>query len=160
MTANPALHDTDFYAWTQDQAAKIRRSASIGGNLLIDWKNVAEEIEDMGRSERSTLKSLLRQTLFHLLKLEFSPAENPRPGWRSEVRAFRKSMTATLEDSPSLNPLIDEFADREYRNAVDLFLAEAQDFAEEIDAVPDERPYRSLELLDFDWFPENRHGLK
>ena len=58
MSRNSAAYDEDFYAWTQAQAQEIRRAGAERLNAPIDWENVAEEIESMGRSEsRSTAGS-------------------------------------------------------------------------------------------------------
>jgi len=42
-------HDVDFYTWTREQAARLRASPCDVSQLDLD--NLAEEIEDMGRSE-------------------------------------------------------------------------------------------------------------
>jgi len=44
----PDLYDLDFVQWSSSQADALRRRA---GNE-IDWENVAEEIESLGRSDR------------------------------------------------------------------------------------------------------------
>jgi hypothetical protein len=52
---NLTSHDHDFYAWTQEQAQLLRN----GQFNQIDFRNIAEEIEDMGRSEKRELESVL-----------------------------------------------------------------------------------------------------
>jgi len=48
----PSTYDADFYAWTREQARLIRK---VGKGALspdhLDWRNLAEEIEDWGRSQ-------------------------------------------------------------------------------------------------------------
>lgn len=80
-------HDTDFYRWTQDQAALLRALPRTSN--LLDIDNLAEEIEDMGRAEIKEISTLLRQTLVHLIKLAFAP----RGSLRSSLggRGFRIS---------------------------------------------------------------------
>ena len=46
-----SLHDQDFYTWALETARAIRERRFAG----IDWEAVAEELEDMGRSEASWL---------------------------------------------------------------------------------------------------------
>src|SRR5437868_15139225 len=77
------LYDRDFFLWTQEQAAALR--ALKDSNLPLDWENLAEEIESLGKSDRRQLSSQIRRILRHLLKLEVSPALDPRPGWRSTI---------------------------------------------------------------------------
>ena len=86
------LYDRDFLLWTKDQAAALRRAK--GANLPLDWENLAEEIESLGISQRTALRSQLRRILRHLFKLEASPRAEPRRGWKESVRGAR----AEIED--------------------------------------------------------------
>ncbi len=63
-------YEDDLFAWTQEQAALLRAHAVDG----IDWENLAEEIESMGRRDRRELKSRLRVILLHLLKWQAQPS--------------------------------------------------------------------------------------
>jgi hypothetical protein len=78
-------YDTDFYAWTQDQAAALRAQEL----KTLDWDNLAEEIESLGRSERYAIESHLQTLLTHLLKWRYDPATEPRRGWRITIRNAR-----------------------------------------------------------------------
>ena len=69
-------YDIDFYAWTQEQAAVLRAKES----KTLDWDNLAEEIESLGRSERLAIESHLQNLLTHLLKWRYDPATEPRRG--------------------------------------------------------------------------------
>lgn len=66
---NPTDYTTDFYAWTQEQA-KLLRNKEIKS---LDLQNIAEEIEDIGRSEKRQLESRLEVLIMHLLKWQFQP---------------------------------------------------------------------------------------
>jgi hypothetical protein len=101
MAADGGLYQLDFLAWTEAQASALR-SAARATNLPIDWENVAEEIETLGRSERRELASRLGTIIEHLLKLSCSPAGAPRPGWVETVIRTRFEITNILDDSPSL----------------------------------------------------------
>ena len=78
MSATKPLYDTDFLAWSREQAEALRAAARGGTNQPIDWENVAEEIESLGISQRSALSSQIRRIIRHFLKLEFSSAAAPR----------------------------------------------------------------------------------
>src|SRR5260370_33017588 len=56
-------YDDDFYAWTQYQA-EVLRSLKTRDNRF-DREHVAEEIEDLGKSERDTVRSGVRRILEH-----------------------------------------------------------------------------------------------
>ncbi|HET6468079.1 MAG TPA: DUF29 domain-containing protein, partial [Geminicoccaceae bacterium] len=84
-------HEADFYAWTQAQAAALRKLASLRPNVgaEIDWEHVAEELELMGTSERAEIESRLQVVLAHLLQLAYVTQPEPRHGWRRTVREQR-----------------------------------------------------------------------
>ena len=94
------LYETDFYAWTQAQAAALR----VGpGSNSIDYGRLAEEIEDLGGAQRNAVQSQVRNIIRHLLELEYSRAVDPRLHWKTEIVNFRDAaagqMTATLRRS-------------------------------------------------------------
>src|ERR1700739_4341982 len=99
------LYDRDFLLWTKEQATALRRATR--SNLPLDWENLAEEIESLGRSQRSELNSQIRRILRHLFKLEASPAVDPRGGWRATIRDARAEIEELLETSPSLRREVD-----------------------------------------------------
>ena len=79
------LYETDHYAWTQEQAALLRDMAARRVNSPLDLANLAEEVEDLGKGERDAVRSQVRRIIEHLLKLEFSPAAEPRGDWEDSV---------------------------------------------------------------------------
>src|SRR5215470_13471834 len=91
MPDGPRYED-DFYAWTQYQA-EVLRTMAVADNRF-DRENVAEEIEDLGRSERDAVRSQVRRIIEHLLKLAYSPAQQPRFDWMASIAEAR----ATLGD--------------------------------------------------------------
>jgi Domain of unknown function DUF29 len=50
-------YDTDFYRWTQTQAAALRAKDFA----TLDLENLAEEIESLGRSDRRAIVSHLER---------------------------------------------------------------------------------------------------
>jgi Domain of unknown function DUF29 len=117
MSAARDLYDRDFYAWTLDQAAKLRAwPAGIRPND-IDLDAIAEEIETLGRSDRCAVQSLLRQLLIHLTKLRLEDGVEARRGRIAEVREFRAQLETILDDSPSLAARIAELAAGEWLRA-------------------------------------------
>ena len=103
--ASERLYDTDFYAWTQDQARKLREVRDD----RLDAEHLAEEVADLGKSELRAVKAHLLQLFVHLLKAAFSPADRPRAGWRGEARQHRLLMcdafTPSMRDKIGLNEL-------------------------------------------------------
>ena len=101
MAVNPdALHDTDFYAWTRRQAQELRRLKELRLNVELDLDHVAEEIEDLGTSERDTCRSQVERILEHFLKLAFSPSPQPRRGWQRSIVEARSVLANKLSADP------------------------------------------------------------
>lgn len=62
----------------------------------------------MGRSERSALMSDIGTVIEHLLKVEASPALEPRAGWKETVIRTQSATEEMLEGNPSLRPTVDD----------------------------------------------------
>lgn len=153
------LYRRDFYAWTRQQAAALRRLADTRPNVGLDAENLIEEVEGLGRTERRAVTSQLRRLMAHLLKLEHSPRREPRRGWLLTVRDARAealdALTPTMRaeigaDLPSL------YADARYLAQQQLARHRETDAARHL---PSDCPYTLDQLLDRDWLPANRHGL-
>jgi hypothetical protein len=101
---NKPLYQDDIVLWSAEQARALREAAAAQLNLPIpiDWDNVAEEIESLGRSERSALRRHIGVIIEHLMKLEASAAQDSRRGWIDSVLRERGEIEALLDDSPSL----------------------------------------------------------
>jgi Domain of unknown function DUF29 len=103
MPVNAAqLYEKDFVRWTEQQAAALRDAASLSTILPLDWENLAEEIGSLGRSQKRELRSRIAVIIEHLIKLECSPAVDPRPGWMETIGRERSDVELLLDDSRSL----------------------------------------------------------
>ena len=102
-------YDTDLLTWSEHQALLLRRlAAGEQVNDQVDWSNIAEEIESLGKSDRRELRNRIATLLVHLLKLQTSPATGPRAGWYDTVLEQRQGIRSLLRDSPSLRPTISD----------------------------------------------------
>jgi hypothetical protein len=90
------LYEDDFYAWTQLQAKELRRFARTRPNLPLDLGHIAEEIADLGKNLRDSIRSWARHIIEHLLLLEYSPAQEPRRGWTAEIVNLRSEVEDRL----------------------------------------------------------------
>ena len=159
-TLAPAdLYEHDFYAWTQDQAARVRALGARNDGL--DVENVAEEIESLGKSQRSAVRNLLFQLITHLLKLRFHPDQRSRKHWRGEVMNFRQQLRREFKDSPSLRARRHEIATEAWEDVADDFPRRLE--ADDFDPNPailalsgaERRPFDlDTEVLNQDWFPD------
>jgi hypothetical protein len=153
MASTESLYEEDFYAWTQQQAALLRRLPSLGNEL--DLEHIAEEIEDLGRSDLRAAQSLCEHIIEHLLKLEYSGLADPADHWRDEIVEWRvqlekiltRSIVAKL-DLPGC-----------YRTALRLVRRLERDVPGLISRLPVECPYTFEQIVGAsgeDWFPSPR----
>src|SRR4051812_47516602 len=112
MPDGPRYED-DFYAWTQYQA-EVLRTLPTSDNRF-DREHLAEEIEDLGNSERDAVRSQIRRILICFLKLAYSPARDPRFDWRGSLIDARAVLGDKL--SPSLRRDIEARLTRLYAAA-------------------------------------------
>ena len=100
-------YDEDILLWSERQSALLRRR--VAGELVndaeLDWPNIAEEIEDLGRSQLQAVESLLRQALTHMLKAAAWPHCRDAPNWRADAIGFR--IDAASRYAPSMRQRID-----------------------------------------------------
>jgi Domain of unknown function DUF29 len=145
-----SLYEEDFYAWTQQQAELLRRLPLVGNEL--DLEHVAEEIEDLGRSDLRAAQSLCEHIIEHFLKLEYSGLEDPTDHWRDEIVEWRlqlekiltRSIVAKL-DLPGC-----------YRTAMRLVRRLERDVPGLMSRLPAECPYTLEQIVGAggeDWFP-------
>ncbi|UEM20473.1 DUF29 domain-containing protein [Skermanella mucosa] len=155
MTGQPASkpetkYETDYVAWTREQAEMLRSRRWDG----LDLDHLIEEIEDLGGSDLAAVESHLVRVVEHLLKLEHSPARNPRDGWEDSVDTHRALTERRIARSKSLVRRID--LDGIYRTARRLAAKSLQRHDGLDPAVlPTECPYTLDQILDPDWLPEN-----
>ena len=108
-----ALYESDFYAWTREQALALR--ARRPGANDIDYDRVAEEIQEMGSEVRHACESYVRLIIEHLFKLCSTRAVYPVEHWRSEVGTFRTNLDVRL--TPSITNMLRSDLDRLHEEA-------------------------------------------
>lgn len=148
-----SLYDEDFYAWTQQQAELLRRGPAAANRL--DYDLIAEEIEDLGRSELHACQSLCEHIIEHLLKIEHSGLTEPADHWRREITEWRVQLER--KRTRSIIAKLD-LPDR-YRVALKLLLYLEREMPGLMQRVPAECPYSLEQILgngDEDWFPTAR----
>ncbi len=112
---------------------------------------MAEEIEDLGRSEKRAIKSNLRVLLAHLLKYKYQPNKRSN-SWRATIREHRLRIKEAFRDSPSLKRYFDEVFDEYYHNARAIA---ADETGLEIATFNTQCSFSKVEVLDSDFSPES-----
>ena len=151
------LYESDFYAWTQAQAKELHRFARTRPNLPLDLAHLAEEIRDLGKSERDTVFSCAELIMQHFLLVEHSTASENRPHWLDEIDHFRTRMRRKLSPTPrrSLKRALEEV----YADARRTVARKMRRYGEDANAaaLPETCPY-TLEQIMGDWEPRMSSG--
>jgi Domain of unknown function DUF29 len=154
-----SLYQTDYYAWTRQQAAELRALAAARVNSTLDLENLAEEVESLGRSDLNTVRRQVQRIIEHLLKLEHSPSVQPRGDWGHSVRQARDQvedhMTASMRREVAAD--LAKLFERGRREAA--YGLDKHGEADAARALPSDCPYDLDQIVSQDWYPHNRHGL-
>lgn len=143
---SPTFYEMDYVRWIETTVEKLRQ----GDYQQVDWENLIDEIKDMARSERRSLKSNLIVVLLHLLKWQFQP-ERRSGSWAGRIVEHRRRIQDAIAESPSLQPYLEEIFAEAYRAAVKQASAETQ---LPIETFPQPCPYELTQVLDDDFLPE------
>ena len=100
-----SLYDHDVVLWSDAQAGLLRQVAAGRRPVGIDWENIVEEIESVGRSQVNAVESLLLQTLVHEFKIVLWPDTPYVEGWRNESLLYQAQ--AGQHFTPSMRQKID-----------------------------------------------------
>lgn len=141
-----SLHDQDFHAWLEEQSRLLKARRSAG----LDWDALAEELDSLGGSERSEIRSRLVVVLQHLLKWQYQP-DRRKTGWQASILEARDQLNERLKDSPSLRPYPASVLAKQYAIAR---LKAADETGLPLEALPSECPYAIAEILDERFYPE------
>ncbi len=152
-------YERDFYAWAMHQADLLRKIQASRRNLPLDFEHLIEEVEDLARRDLRAARSQLRRLVEQLLKLEHSPATQPRHQWRRSVRDARSELGDLLTPSltRALAPSLPELYGDARVNAADDPGQHGE--REAATALAQSCPYTLDQLTDKAWYPGNRHGL-
>ena len=139
-------YDADFYAWAQAQAAALRAKDWAA----LDLEHLAEEVEELRKTERRGVRSQLRLILSHLLKWVAQP-DKRTDSWRSTIANGRVLVQEDLEDIPSLARELPELLTWAYPRAR---RDAAKDTGLPLTTFPDPCPWPPEQVLREDFWPE------
>ncbi|MCJ2011461.1 DUF29 domain-containing protein [Methylobacterium sp. J-076] len=146
----PTLYDDDIVTWADEQVAALRALAARSDlSNAVDWENVIEEIESVGRSDIERVESALAQMLIHILKYASAPSAQSTRSWRTEVLLHHAAAEKTYRRS--MRQRIDW--DRLWARSIRLARAALDEFGDSLIAgLPDRLPFTPEELTapDFD----------
>ena len=141
-------YDTDVVAWSNEQAQLLR----AGKFNQLDLEHLAEEIEDVGKSEQRELANKMSVLLAHLLKWAFQPElRASSDSWRLTIKEQRKRIVARLAKTPSLQRSLTDvdWLDDAWVDAVSLARKETG-----IVIFPEVCPWPMDDVLTEGWLPQ------
>ncbi|AWK42099.1 DUF29 family protein [Photorhabdus laumondii subsp. laumondii] len=143
---NHTRYETDVVAWANEQAALLR----AGKFSEIDIANIAEEIEDVGKSEQRELASRMAVLIAHLLKWKYQPSHRGT-SWERTIKAQRKEILYGLKESPSLKTKLNDsdWVDVVWSKAVASAMNETG-----LDVFPDVCIWGMSQILSPEFYPD------
>jgi len=140
-----SLYDSDIALWAEQQAKLLRRRASNE----LDWQNVAEEIEDVGKSEQREIESRLAVLCTHLLRWRFQPKPRSR-SWAGSITEARNQIARVIRNSPSLQNHPARLLAEAYADGRRVAAAETG-----LQKLPAQCPWPVEQMLDHDFWPQS-----
>ena len=144
------LYETDFFLWVEEQARLLRRRAKTANNDELDYRNLAEEIESVGASQKREVRSRLALILQHLLKWLYQPDLRSR-SWEATLLVQRRDLVALFEDSPSLRPFAEGVLPAAFANG-----RQAAERETGLLGITETCPWVLDQVLDLDFLPFER----
>jgi hypothetical protein len=129
----------DYAGWIEDTALAIEE----GRFSEIDRAALADEVRDLGKSERRELKSALEVLIMHLLKARYQPEKKTR-SWQATINVQRKQVDEFLKESPSLRPELPRFVEAAYERAR---IKAADETGLELDVFPEVCEWTGAQVL-------------
>jgi hypothetical protein len=141
-------YEHDIVAWAKEQAYLLRS----GQLSVLDIEHLAEEIEDVGKSEQRELASRMAILLSHLLKWQYQP-ERRGSSWQRTIKEQRKAVLRRLKNTPSLKVSINdtEWLEDAWGDAVSITIHETG-----MDCFSEVCPWTIANILSEDWLPDEK----
>lgn len=130
------LIQADYLGWLNETITLLKQKNFD----KVDWENLIEEIESLGRSQKRELRNRLTTMLEHCLKLCYADYVQDYRGWQETIRCSQRELQELLADSPSLKQYWDQ-----------VFL---DCYATALETLRDNPDYQSFDFPDDCPFPQ------
>ena len=140
------LYEDNVIVWAEQQASLLR----AGRWSELDIDNIAEEIEDVGKSEKRELQSRLALLIAHLLKWAYQQGMRGH-SWVYTIREQRAAIQQDIVKGPGLTPLLTDPAwmRQTYRFAKVKAYEDTHNLI-----LPDDLPWTMEQILSTDFMPD------
>jgi hypothetical protein len=146
MTAT--AYDKDVILWSQEQARLLHAHRFAE----LDIEHLADEIEDVGKSEKRELASRMAVLMAHLLKWRVEP-KNRSPSWRVTINVQRKRIALAIKATPSLKAVTRD-PDWQEDMWLDALAHASRETGLTMDNLPDVCPWTMDQAADAEFWPE------
>jgi hypothetical protein len=145
MVALEQLYEKEYDRWLTETIELLKNRQFD----RVDYENLIEELEALGRSEKSAVKSLILQILIHLLLYEFWRTERERNSnhWAGEIITFRVQLEDKL--TTNLSKFLELELENIYQNA--RLIAEKKTGLKNLPIIC---PYSLTQIIEKQWFPD------
>ena len=111
-----SLYEQDYLLWIEDTVHKLQ-TRDIKG---LDFDNLIEEIESLGRSQKHELENRLGELFEHILKRTYVNMPDCYRGWVESIDKQRVSIKRLLKQAPSLKPYFSQVFDEVYKDTLKI----------------------------------------
>lgn len=148
MNTTHPKYEKDVYGWATHTAELLRKKKMSE----VDFDNIIEEMEALGRSEKHELINRLALVITHLLKWQYQSEKRTR-SWELTIKEQRRQVKIHFSDNPSLKAKLDEILENAYFIA--RLKAEKETSIDE-SSFPEECPYTFEEITSDVFYPDPR----
>lgn len=138
-------YEKDIVAWAMEQSVLLR----AGRLSAIDVERIADEIEDVARSERRELARRASTLLAHLLRWQHQPGRRCS-SWASMIKFHRRGIALALRAAPSLSVSLSDpdWLEGTWDDAVGKAIEETG-----LDGFPESCPWSMDQVLSVEFLP-------
>ena len=111
-----SLYEQDYLLWIEDTVHKLQ-TRDIKG---LDFDNLIEEIESLGRSQKHELENRLGELFEHILKRTYVNMPDCYRSWVESIDKQRVSIKRLLKQAPSLKPYFSQVFDEVYKDTLKI----------------------------------------
>jgi Domain of unknown function DUF29 len=141
----PTAYKTDVIAWANEQAAFLR----AGNFSALDIEHIADEVEDVGKSEQRELETRMSLLLAHLLKWQFQP-ERRGTSWQKTIKVQRDGVRLRIKRTPSLKATLKDMEWWQLAWGDAVYQADKETG---LNDFPESCPWTLEQILDPDFLP-------
>ena len=148
VKATRTPYDRDLILWSEEQARLLRARRFSE----LDLEHLADEIEDVGKSEKRELASRMAVLLAHLIKWKGQP-ENRTNSWQATINDQRRRIALAIKETPSLKA-VTRVADWQEGVWLDARSQARKEMGLTGDDMPEACPWPMEQAVDPEFWPE------